>query len=407
MADDDLGFKPKKEAAGDDFGFKPASGQWTNLKQPPPTRTLAPIPKLPESPDEQLRKRFGASGIYTGRPAEGQAEEDRSNKIMGGASLGAFGAPLLAPAAGLFGTSALVGAGTGVGTGMGQAASGENPFSPDNLSESGKNAAFGAGSEFGLGLLGKGIGLARGIASKPGLARGVGHDLAQKYVGPRLAEAVLPEAPPQLSLPANSSLSTMPSATTGTALRPPVGIGSTTSTSGMPIHFGELPPAPKPIDPVAQAVKLRTASWLPTKMPEAAVPPAPSDPVALAVKSHNAAWLPTRMPEATIPPAPTPELGTPENPGWLAKISTRMPVKAGVTGEAGTTSLARRPSARSSPDDLISRTRALVKPGEQPTPEDLKRAGDLTQAPLSRLRELAKFDDVLAKNEINRRLRNQ
>jgi hypothetical protein len=59
-----------------------------------------------------------------------------------------------------------------------------------------------------------------------------------------------------------------------------------------------------------------------------------------------------------------------------------------------------------SPDDLISRTRALVKPGEEPTAADIKRAGDLTQAPLTRLKQLAKWGDRLAQNEINRRLKN-
>jgi hypothetical protein len=59
-----------------------------------------------------------------------------------------------------------------------------------------------------------------------------------------------------------------------------------------------------------------------------------------------------------------------------------------------------------SPDDLITRTQRIVVPGETPTVADLKRAGDLTQAPLSRLQQLAKFGDRLAQNEINRRLKN-
>jgi len=63
--------------------------------------------------------------------------------------------------------------------------------------------------------------------------------------------------------------------------------------------------------------------------------------------------------------------------------------------------------ASSSSQDLITRTRRLVKPGEQPNAEDLKRAGDLTQAPLGRLKLLADWGDELAKNEINRRLKNQ
>lgn len=58
-----------------------------------------------------------------------------------------------------------------------------------------------------------------------------------------------------------------------------------------------------------------------------------------------------------------------------------------------------------SSQDLISRMRKIVRPGEEPTSEELKSAGDLTQAPLSRLQQLAKFDDKLAQNEIRRRLK--
>lgn len=57
-------------------------------------------------------------------------------------------------------------------------------------------------------------------------------------------------------------------------------------------------------------------------------------------------------------------------------------------------------------DDLISRTQRLVIPDEMPTVADIKRAGDLTQAPVARLRQLAKFGDRLAQNELNRRLKN-
>lgn len=57
--------------------------------------------------------------------------------------------------------------------------------------------------------------------------------------------------------------------------------------------------------------------------------------------------------------------------------------------------------------DIISRTKRLVVPGEEPSAADLKRAGDFTQAPTPRLRELAKFGDRLAQIELNRRLKNQ
>jgi hypothetical protein len=57
------------------------------------------------------------------------------------------------------------------------------------------------------------------------------------------------------------------------------------------------------------------------------------------------------------------------------------------------------------PQDLINRMKKLVIPGQEPTAADLKRAGDLTQAPLPVLKALAKFGDKLATNEINRRVR--
>lgn len=55
--------------------------------------------------------------------------------------------------------------------------------------------------------------------------------------------------------------------------------------------------------------------------------------------------------------------------------------------------------------DLITRTKPLVRPGEPPTAAELKRAGDLTQVPLETLKRLAKFGDKLAQNELVRRLR--
>ena len=60
-----------------------------------------------------------------------------------------------------------------------------------------------------------------------------------------------------------------------------------------------------------------------------------------------------------------------------------------------------------SPQDLISRTKKLVVPGEAPSAEDLKRAGDFTQVPLARLKLLSSWGDKLAQNEIIRRQRNQ
>lgn len=124
------------------------------------------------------------------------------------------------------------------------------------------------------------------------------------------------------------------------------------------------------------------------------------DPVAAAVKNRTAAWLPTKI----APPAP--ELGSPENPGWMSKLPTRMP--SDKMGDPFNPVPSELPEAMSPLDpqgnDLISRTRRLTIPGQTPSAADLKQAGDYTQAPLGRLQSLAKFGDKLAQNEINRRL---
>lgn len=101
--------------------------------------------------------------------------------------------------------------------------------------------------------------------------------------------------------------------------------------------------------------------------------------------------------------APTPELGTPGNPGWIVRLPGRMPKTNAPKQLPWQTG--------DSPDeltgqDIISRTRKITIPGEEPSAMDLKRAGDLTQAPVGRLQLLAKFGDKLAQNELNRRLKN-
>jgi hypothetical protein len=55
--------------------------------------------------------------------------------------------------------------------------------------------------------------------------------------------------------------------------------------------------------------------------------------------------------------------------------------------------------------DLISRNKRLVKPGEKPTAADLKRAGDYTQIATDQLKRLAQFGDEIARNELVRRQR--
>jgi len=167
------------------------------------------------------------------------------------------------------------------------------------------------------------------------------------------------------------------------------------------------------------------------------------------VNMSDAAIHPTQIPGKAakwifnkIPDAPNPQaleqfgsrmqqewgapLGSAENPAFSSKLPARLPVslrgdpfnpKSAPTivtdpfqvPEEAAVSDPFSPSRSGSPsgNDLISRTKKLVVPGEEPTAADIKRAGDLTQAPLNRLQQLAKFGDRLAQNEINRRLQNQ
>jgi hypothetical protein len=320
-----------------DYKLKTGSGMMT---------PKAPAPQLPadagaESPISSAHAQ-DASIMEATQKAHPVAT---SPKTIATAAGGIIGGGIAGPTAGLLTRSLATGLGMGGGTSVGQAATGENPIDPENLKESGKNALFGAGSEFGLGLVGKGIGMA---GENPGLLRGMGRDAASKYVGKSLADAILPEPPPKLALPEGASTTGI--ARPGAPLAPPSGSGAMTST-GPPVRFGEPPPVVTPEKIMAQA---RTEA-----LRQGTTAPGP--------------WKPGRQ-------------GLARSPG---------------------TSLATRPGEiAGSPDDLISRTRAIVKPGEQPNPGDLKRAGDLTQAPLARLKTLAKYGDKLAENEVNRRLRN-
>jgi hypothetical protein len=58
------------------------------------------------------------------------------------------------------------------------------------------------------------------------------------------------------------------------------------------------------------------------------------------------------------------------------------------------------------PQDLVRRPKRIVVPGEEPTPEELKTAGDYTQTPIERLRLLDKMGDRVAHWEIVRRQKN-
>jgi hypothetical protein len=131
-----------------------------------------------------------------------------------------------------------------------------------------------------------------------------------------------------------------------------------------------------------------------SNIPARVKPPVPETPTPFQGTKLSDLMQPNASPQT---PAPTP-----------AQLFAQRQATARAAKEAAAESGSGDSStgASGSPDDLISRTRALVKPGEEPTAADIKRAGDLTQAPLEKLKQLAKWGDRLAQNEINRRLKN-
>lgn len=81
------------------------------------------------------------------------------------------------------------------------------------------------------------------------------------------------------------------------------------------------------------------------------------------------------------------------------RISSVTSNTSGLPGGLG-------PEGSSSGQDLITRMNKIYIPGDTPTEDDLKRAGDYTQAPIERLRTLAGMNDKLAQKELGRRLKN-
>lgn len=179
-----------------------------------------------------------------------------------------------------------------------------------------------------------------------------------------------------------------------------------------------LPTVEPPVDELAQAIKEGRAARLPVRMP----PPKPEvDELTQAVREGRAARLPARMPRPKLeaPLAPSPLAGMASSaPGEVATLPPLTLGRGTPPAPANVKFVSRfkaptqaQPLVISTeepqftPNDLISRTRRVSIPGEEPTPTDLKRAGDLTQAPLERLKALAKFGDKLAQNELRRRLK--
>lgn len=149
----------------------------------------------------------------------------------------------------------------------------------------------------------------------------------------------------------------------------------------------------KPWDAATQAVNDRIANQIPRTMPKRL-----SGKATVNAVTPNTTISTGAIGKSTLPSSASTSPFSSTNPNMNVSIGLKFTKPANgalseVSGESGSTS------------DLITRNRKISIAGEEPSPSDLKRAGDLTQAPLSRLRALAKFDDKLAQSELRRRLK--
>lgn len=150
----------------------------------------------------------------------------------------------------------------------------------------------------------------------------------------------------------------------------------------------EVPLTQSPKYPELQAAKRAAMKEARDKLNPPEPEPIKTDP--FASMTSTASPRTGEVPQGTSTPF------QPINQGAMTKTAPYTEVP-GITSKVGE-------APAESPQDLISRTRTIVKPGEMPTAAELKRAGDLTQVPLLRLQAMARFGDKLAENEIIRRI---
>lgn len=199
-------------------------------------------------------------------------------------------------------------------------------------------------------------------ASMP-LVRGVFHDLANKYVGPRLANAILPEPTPE---PTVQSIAESPNyskiqAARALARRQAMNELSPKPELGSPENPGWVAPLPNKMpsvtDPVTQAVREGRAARIPSKMPSV------TDPVTQAVREGRASAVPTRMPEQTAQVDP---VTAAVRRGDAARLPIRMPKPASIT-EASPNPL--RGMQSTSPSEVANLPPTEVRPSITSSPE--------------------------------------
>lgn len=430
-----IGMAIPADATIGDPPSKPKISSMADYAKASPAEQQAYLSSLPGNVGKEPRAvtagKLAGQGDYSGA----------AHQVIAGAGEGlapvAAGALMTSPAATLVGAAG--GAGGQQLAKMGARYLGASPSQQDLAGDAGALAAGSVGAKIGsvIDSIGERV-------SDPGVLRSALRGVLSKYISSDVARAVLPEPGDELAsaikagtaakipirmpkppaeagpAPAGTLTSAMPVNDANNFRIPqPQGTSSITSTGSI----ADLPSNAKPspaVDELTQAIREGRAAKIPIRMLNKATP-AQVDELTAAIKQGIASRIPTRMPKIPESPVPTDiptsvqqvsygNLMLPSPADFYAargaELMRRDPVKLSTLASASAPDADSESALSGSGDDLISRTKALVKPGVEPTAADLKRAGDLTQAPLSKLQQLAKFGDKLAQLEINRRLKN-
>lgn len=162
----------------------------------------------------------------------------------------------------------------------------------------------------------------------------------------RLGAAPPPEAPPNVqslnespyfpqiqaarTLARRQALSDMSPSVAAPEVDPVAAAVKNRTAAYIPTRMPSVPDVPTQIDPLAQAVKNRTAAYLPTRMPTQPEPTPQVDPLAQAVKNRTATYLPTRMPAPPEVPEAIDPLASAVKNRTAAYLPTRMPARTPV-----------------------------------------------------------------------------
>ena len=334
-----------------------------------------------------------------GRPEEGATWEDVKSHAKTAAEIGGsmVGSEFVSGARGLIGViGRMIGSGVGAGAAnVGAQAIQTGKVDPTEALKTagGFAAGEGAGEAFGAGLNGLRSSLGRMMYTDTGDLTPVAKAVVHPTELPEIALRKAIPLPPEVAAQAEAAAQAKVLAKEGKA----VPITKSPNFDSVAYKAGKTGvPQPKP-SPFGDATS--SAPQAPTMITD-------SNGIRYVTASDGMkVSIPKSVADADAISYAGPKLA--EQRQILSSIKSRPDMPQGNPTPFPTVQKLSDLKAGGTADDLISRTKKIVRPGEAPTAEDLKRAGDLTQVPLAKLRQLAAWGDELAKNELVRRLRMQ